>query len=43
MVEGEKEGEGGLFSDSLGLRGQVGDSYLSMVRYNVDLIVDHLK
>ena len=43
VVEGEKEGEGGLFSDSLGLRGEAGDTYLTMVRYNVDLIVDHLK
>ena len=43
VVEGDKEGEGGLFSDSLGLRGEAGDTYLTMVRYNVDLIVDHLK
>ncbi len=32
-----------LLSDSLAAKGQVGDTYISMVKHNVDLIVEYLK
>ncbi|WP_329887008.1 metal ABC transporter solute-binding protein, Zn/Mn family [Pseudoramibacter sp. HA2172] len=38
----KSEGEQ-LFSDSLAPRGQAGDTYVSMYRHNVDLIVRYLK
>ena len=37
-------GEGNeLFSDSLAPAGQKGDTFIDMYRYDVDLIVNHLK
>ena len=42
--EVELVGEGNeLLSDSLAREGEDGDTFLSMYRHNIDVIVDHLK